>query len=55
MDRYKVSLDTFLLVIWVFLNMCPEASVINPFLEAKQRHWEGEKQKQWAYLLGELG
>lgn len=46
MDGYNVGLDKFLLVIWAFLNMCPEASAINPFLEAKRMHWKGEKQPE---------
>lgn len=32
----------FHLLAWVFLNMCPEAAVINPFLESKQTQREGE-------------
>lgn len=38
MDGHNGSLDNFLLVIWLFLNVCPEAPAINPFLEAKQTH-----------------
>lgn len=45
MDGHNVSLDNFLLVIWVFLNVCPEAPAINPFLEAKQTHRERGKKK----------
>lgn len=44
MDGYNVNLGKFLLLVWVFLNICPEAAAINPFLESKQTHREwGEK------------
>lgn len=58
MDGHNVSLDNFLLVIWVFLNVCPEPPAINPFLEAKQKHRERKKkkkQKQRTCLPGEPG
>lgn len=38
-----MSLGKFLLVIWVFLNVCLEAPAINPFLEA---HREREKKPE---------
>ena len=40
-DGYNVNLGKFLLLVWVFLNICPEAAAINPFLESKQTHREG--------------
>lgn len=41
-----MSLDKFILVIWVFLTVCPEIPAINPFLEAKQTLWEREKKPE---------
>jgi hypothetical protein len=40
MDGCNVSLGTFVPVVWVFLNVCPEAATINPFIESKQT-WRG--------------
>ena len=42
-DGYIVSLDTLFLVVWVFLNVCPEAAAINLFLESRQAHRDGGK------------
>lgn len=38
MDGYNLSSGKFVLAVWVFLNMCPEAAAICPFLESKQAH-----------------
>lgn len=46
MDGYNVNLDKFHLLAWVFLNMCPETDVINPFLESKQTQREGRGQPE---------
>lgn len=46
MDGHNACLDNFLLVIWVFLDVCPEAPAINPFSEAKQTHRERGKKPE---------
>lgn len=47
-------MGTFLLVVWVFLNVCPEAAAINLFLESKQVHRDGGKPEA-VEMLGEVG
>lgn len=49
-----MSLGTFFLVVWVFLNVCPEAAEIHLFLESKQVHRD-EGKPEIVEMLGDVG